>query len=87
METGLNRVRDSALGRDLGERVRHRLADLLGGGTLPPVERAAAGGALARLGDPRPGGGLDPAPEVPDSLWCHVPAGPFPWAATRMTIR
>jgi formylglycine-generating enzyme required for sulfatase activity len=83
VEMGLNRVRDTALGRDLAERVRHRLADLLWLGRLRPVERAAAGRSLARLGDPRPGVGLLPSepgqekPKIPDLLWCYVPSGPF----------
>jgi formylglycine-generating enzyme required for sulfatase activity len=40
--------------------------------------RAAAGDALARLDDPRPGVGVDPETGLPDIAWCHVPAaGPF----------
>ena len=81
VEVGLNRVQDSALGRDLTERVRHRLADLLRLGHLRPVERAAAGRALARLGDPRPGVGIivgaDGRPPLPYILWCYMPPGPF----------
>ncbi|MBC7249313.1 MAG: SUMF1/EgtB/PvdO family nonheme iron enzyme, partial [Anaerolineae bacterium] len=81
VEMGLNRVQDSALGRDLSGRVRHRLADLLRLGRLSPVERAAAGRALARLGDPRPGVGViveaTHAAPLPDIVWCEVPAGPF----------
>lgn len=76
VEMGLNRVQDSALGRDLAGRVRHRLADLVGRGRLSPVERVAAGDVLARLGDPRPGVGLRPD-GLPDIVWCHVPAGAF----------
>jgi formylglycine-generating enzyme required for sulfatase activity len=53
VEMGLNRVQDSALGQDLAGRVRHRLAGLVGKGRLGPVERAAAGRALAKLGDSR----------------------------------
>jgi len=93
VEVGLNRVRESTLGRDLAERVRHRLADLLRLGRLTPVERAAAGRALAKLGDPRPGVGVSPPhlpPQdwgglrgggegfgLPSILWCYVPPGPF----------
>jgi len=83
VEAGLNRVRESGLGRDLAERVRHRLADLLWLGRLGPVERAAAGRALARLGDPRPGIGVTSSlligegVSLPDLVWCHVPSGPF----------
>ncbi len=39
--------------------------------------RAAAGDALARLGDPRPGVGVDPETGLPAIVWCHVPPGPF----------
>lgn len=46
-------------------------------GRLSPVERAAAGRVLAKLGDPRPGVGLDPRTGLPDITWGYVPAGPF----------
>ena len=72
VEIGPKRVADSALGRDLAERVSRRLVDLIEGARLPARERAAAGNTLARLGDPRP--------EVlsVDALpLCYVPAGRF----------
>lgn len=53
LEMGKNRVEDSALGRELAERVSHRLVNLLQSNRLSPVERAAAGDTLACLGDPR----------------------------------
>jgi formylglycine-generating enzyme required for sulfatase activity len=65
-ETGVNRVRDGALGRDLLARVQERLADLLSLGRLSPRERADAGQTLAVLGDPRD------LSELVD-----VPVGPF----------
>jgi len=77
VEMGLNRVRDSALGRDLAERSRYRLAALVRLGRLRPPERAGSGRALAHLGDPRPGVGVDPETNLPDIVWCEVPAGPF----------
>jgi formylglycine-generating enzyme required for sulfatase activity len=77
VEMGLNRVRDSALERDLAERARHRLAGLVSLGRLSPVERAAAGNILAHLGDPRPGIGVDQHTGLPDIVWCEVPTGPF----------
>jgi len=46
----------------------------------PPVLRAAAGRALGRLGDPRPGVGVVRARTivpVPDIDWIDIPAGPF----------
>jgi formylglycine-generating enzyme required for sulfatase activity len=71
-EMGVDRVRDSALGRDLLARVQERLAALLTRGRLAPRQRAGAGRVLALLGDPRR--------EVllPEAMaFCHVPAGPF----------
>jgi hypothetical protein len=72
LEIGLKRVQDSALGRDLLERVRGRLVDLLSGGHLTPRERAEAGDVLARLGDPRP-----EVMTVEHMPFCYVPPGPF----------
>ena len=43
---------------------------------VPGPVRAAAGRALARLGDPRAGVGLTPG-GLPDIAWCDVPAGEF----------
>jgi formylglycine-generating enzyme required for sulfatase activity len=43
---------------------------------VAPTVRAAAGNALARLGDPRPGVGLR-ADGLPDIAWCKVPGGAF----------
>jgi formylglycine-generating enzyme required for sulfatase activity len=45
------------------------------------VERAAAGRALAKLGDPRPGVSLR-EDGLPDIIWCEVPAGPFLMGST-----
>jgi len=45
-------------------------------GALGPVDRAAAGDALALFGDDRPGVGLRPD-GVPDIAWCEAPAGEF----------
>jgi formylglycine-generating enzyme required for sulfatase activity len=77
VEMGLNRVRDSTLGRDLAERLRQRLADLVSLGRLGPMERTEAGNILAHLGDPRLGVGMDPQTGLPNIVWCEVPAGPF----------
>jgi formylglycine-generating enzyme required for sulfatase activity len=59
------------------ERVVVHLVRLLEEGQLPPVERAAAGRALAKLGDPRPGVSIDSETGVSDIVWCQVPPGPF----------
>jgi formylglycine-generating enzyme required for sulfatase activity len=77
LETGLKRVRKRKWGRELWKRVRSLVADLVDGGALSPVERADAGRVLARLGDPRPGVGVDSETGLPDFVWCEVPAGPF----------
>ena len=88
LEIGLDRARRYQLGHDLLERVRSRLVALLQGGHLSPVERAAAGDTLARLGDPR---FLDEKTYcLPDDTWIslpenrrsvlgfiEIPAGPF----------
>jgi formylglycine-generating enzyme required for sulfatase activity len=64
---------------------RKRLQDwLLGvmrGSSRPTKERAQAGRALARAGDPRRGVGLcDDG--LPDIVWCEVSAGPFLMGST-----
>ncbi|MBN1936344.1 MAG: SUMF1/EgtB/PvdO family nonheme iron enzyme [Anaerolineae bacterium] len=72
-------------------RIVARLAALVDAGALAPVERAAAGRALAVLNDPRPGvrvslplrAGEGTGMGVPDLLWCPVPAGPFVMGASK----
>ncbi len=75
LEAGLQRVRGFALGRDLLARVQGRLAKLLEAGALTPVERAAAGVALGKLGDQRPGVGLKNG--LPEIDWIEIPQGSF----------
>ena len=77
VEAGLNRVRDSQLGRDLVERVRHRLAGLLAGGHLTARERAEAGSTLALLGDPRFREDAWLLPGEPLLGFIEIPEGPF----------
>jgi hypothetical protein len=77
LEMGLNRVNDSALGRELAERIRSRLVALLHGGHLSPVERAAAGDTLAQLGDPRFRADAWFLPNEPLLGFVEIPAGPF----------
>jgi formylglycine-generating enzyme required for sulfatase activity len=64
---------------------RKRLQDwLLGamrGSSRPARERARAGQALARAGDPRRGVGLR-EDGLPYIVWCEVPAGPFLMGST-----
>ena len=54
------------------DRVKGHLVRLIEGGTLPAVERCAAGDVLGRIGDPRPG-----VVTVDAMQLCLVPAGPF----------
>jgi formylglycine-generating enzyme required for sulfatase activity len=77
LEMGLNRVDESALGRELAVRVRDRLVQLLQGAHLSPVERAAAGNALARLGDPRFRADAWQLPDEPLLGFVEIPAGAF----------
>lgn len=58
------------------QRIRQWLMFILNQGLLPAIERALAGDILARLGDTRPGIGLQ-ANGLPDLVWCKVPAGLF----------
>ncbi len=58
------------------ERQTQTLLDKLADPTIEPKERLAAGDELARLGDPRPGVGLD-ADGLPDIDWVEIPEGEF----------
>ena len=73
---GLTRLQQRGVGRRVLEDARHRLAELVERGALPPVERAKVGRALAELGDPRPGVGLR-EDGLTDIDWVEIPAGPF----------
>ncbi len=77
LEIGLNRVRDSNLGRDLHNRLRDRLVDLLRAEMLRPVERAEAGDVLSRLGDPRFRTDAWFLPDEPLLGFVEIPAGSF----------
>jgi formylglycine-generating enzyme required for sulfatase activity len=63
------------------DRLVPRLVRILREAPLGAVERAEAGKALAKLGDPRPGVGLR-EDGLPDIEWCTVPAGPFLMGST-----
>lgn len=52
-EIGSHSAADSALGRDLSDRVRTLISRLIQGNHLAPLERVAAADTLAALGDPR----------------------------------
>jgi len=73
--TNLERVNERD--RSKVRRVKSHLVRILEAGRLPAVERAAAGRALAKLGDPRPGVGVDLETGLLDVLWCYVPPGLF----------
>jgi formylglycine-generating enzyme required for sulfatase activity len=77
LEMGHNRVRDSTLGRELDKRLRPRLVRLLHSKRLRPVERAAAGNTLARLGDPRFRADAWYLPDEPLLGFVEIPAGAF----------
>jgi formylglycine-generating enzyme required for sulfatase activity len=62
--------------------VRSWLAALVAGGRLPPVDRAAAGVALGKLGDPRKGVGRR-ADGLPDIDWVTVKPGRFMMGAKK----
>ena len=54
------------------------LVDSLGDERVAPSVRVLAGQLLAKLGDPRPGVGVDPETGLPGiAAWCYVPPGPF----------
>ena len=68
--------------RPKAECIRGWLLAIVGRGLLSPVDRSAAGDALAVMGDDRPGIGLQ-ADGLPDIAWCEVPAGEFVMGNTR----
>ncbi len=71
---GVERLREAGDER-LVTAARQKLVARLEDPAEIPTKRAAAGDALARLGDPRPGVGLR-QDDLPDMAWCEVPAGP-----------
>ncbi len=77
LEMGLNRAGDSQLGKDLTERLRKRLAELLNLGELTSVERATAGNTLAKLGDPRFRADAWFLPDEPLLGFVEIPQRPF----------
>ncbi|MGC9396221.1 MAG: SUMF1/EgtB/PvdO family nonheme iron enzyme [Anaerolineae bacterium] len=71
------------------KRLQAWLVHVMADSALPAPERAAAGRALADLGDPRPGvltsppaGGIEGG-RLPDLQWCYVPPGPFVMGASK----
>ncbi len=59
------------------ERLIHWLVRLVEQDTLNPQERAEAGSLLGRLGDPRPGIGIDSKTKLPDISWVEFEEGEF----------
>ncbi|MCB0082070.1 MAG: NACHT domain-containing protein, partial [Caldilineaceae bacterium] len=88
---GRERAEDSEWGVELTGRVRQRLDALLATGQLRPIERAAAGRALAQLGDPRPGIGTNLRPDglvLPDIQWGEiVPARTYKFGNNAFEIK
>jgi formylglycine-generating enzyme required for sulfatase activity len=82
LEIGMIGVRREETGQAMLARVQDWLiAAMRADEMLEPKERAAAGRALAKLGDPRPGvGARDDG--LPDIVWCEVPAGLFTMGST-----
>jgi len=77
VEIGLNRVKDSELGKHLGGHVRERLTELVKKGRLSAVERVRAGNTLAQLGDPRFRADAWYLPDDPMLGFIEIPAGTF----------
>jgi formylglycine-generating enzyme required for sulfatase activity len=75
LEIGLAVVDSQPAHQAVKNRVAGWLAGLVLAGALPVKERARAGVALGRLGDPRPGVGLKDG--LPDIDWLDILAGPF----------
>lgn len=76
-EIGLKRVNDSSFGRDLLNRIRLRLKELLEKGKLAPRERNNAGITLSLLGDPRFNADLWYLPTDELVGFTLIPAGKF----------
>ena len=70
-------LRGLAAGKTALAKVSSLLVRLIQSESLPPVERAEAGIVLAKLGDPRPGVGLDDQTKLPLFDWVDVPASKF----------
>jgi formylglycine-generating enzyme required for sulfatase activity len=76
-EIGVKRVNDSVFGRDLLNRVRTRLTNLIEKGKLAPKERNNAGITLSNLGDPRFTADLWHFPTDETLGFTLIPAGKF----------
>lgn len=63
--------------REKVERIRDWLTCTLTRGALPPIDRAQAGDALARVGDPRFRADAWYLPDEPLLGFVEIPAGPF----------
>ena len=83
-ETGLW-LKTEAQDRLKLERIRQWLQETVRLGALPPVDRAAAGRMLGRLGDQRFGVGLD-ANALPEIDFIEIPRGPFLMGEEKRTV-
>jgi len=77
LEIGVNRIEKMELGRELINRIRGRLVEILKSGQLEPKERVSAGDTLARLGDPRFRADAWYLPDDPMLGFVEVPEGTF----------
>jgi formylglycine-generating enzyme required for sulfatase activity len=76
-EVGTQRLSTSVTGSALARRVPKALTRVIRRDDLAPVERAAAGEVLARLGDPRFRADAWYLPDEPLLGFVEIPAGPF----------
>jgi formylglycine-generating enzyme required for sulfatase activity len=76
-EIGINRIADSAFGRDMLRQTQNRLANLIEYGKLTPRERNEVGKILSKLGDPRFSASHWFLPSDLMFGFIHIPAGEF----------
>jgi formylglycine-generating enzyme required for sulfatase activity len=77
LEIGVNRVQDRSLGRDMMERIKGKLVELIQSGQLEPAERVSAGNVLSLLGDPRFNPNMYFLPDDEMLGFVEIPAGSF----------